>query len=274
MGVLAEIAKRMKDSGISPASFDSEDWEGKRVEWENATPGTLTGVDCPVCLNKGYIRRMGEDGVAYSVECECMAKRRSLRRIEQSGLGDLLDRYTFDAYQTPDAWQKAAKQLALDYVESHDGKWFVASGTVGAGKSHLCTAICGALMDRGCNTRYMLWRDESVKLKAAVNDEAEYAKLMKPLKRVKVLYIDDFLKAGKDRTTGHAKVTEGDINAAFELLNARYNRRDLVTVISTELSMQQIMDIDAGLGSRIYERSKGFLLQIEGQNKNWRLKGN
>lgn len=199
-----------------------------------------------------------------------MPKRRSLRRIRKSGLGDLLDRYTFGAYETPEKWQQTAKQTALDYLTDHE-RWFVVAGTVGSGKTHLCTAICGGLLDTGLEVRYMLWRDHGVQIKAIVNDSEAYAEMVEPLKRVRVLYIDDFWKAARDEN-GKPKVTPGDINLAFEILNARYNRKDLVTIISTELAIEQIMDIDEAIGSRIYERSRGCYLRLDKAGRNWRLK--
>lgn len=200
-----------------------------------------------------------------------MPKRRSLQRIRKSGLGDMLKRYTFENYQTLEEWQRSAKRAGLNYLADHDGKWFVAAGAVGSGKTHLCTAICGGLLDAGLEVRYMLWRDHGVQMKAVVNDSEAYSAMVEPLKQVKVLYIDDLFKTAKD-DRGMKKVTSGDVNLAFELLNARYNRKDLITIISTELSIEQIMDIDEAVGSRIFERSKNFCLRFEGAKKNWRLR--
>lgn len=253
---------------LKPLSY--EEYELKKIEWENAMPGNLQGKHCQVCLNKGYNRKRVIDRTV-TIECRCMAKRRSLRLIQKSGLSDTLERYTFETYQTLEKWQQTAKQKALDYVKDHDGKWFVAAGAVGSGKSHLCTAICGALLDAGLETRYMLWRDHGVQIKAVVNDSEAYSAMVEPLKRVPVLYIDDLFKTAKGES-GTAKFTTGDINLAFELLNARYNRKDLVTIISTELSIEKILEIDEAVGSRIYERSKGCYLRIEGEDKNWRLR--
>lgn len=195
-----------------------------------------------------------------------MPRRRSLRLIRKSGLGDMLERYKFQTYQTPEKWQQMAKKKAMDYIADHDGKWFVAAGTVDSGKTHLCTAICGVMLDAGLEVRYMLWRDHSVQIKAAVNDSEAYSAMVEPLKRVKVLYIDDLFKTAKGEN-GTAKVTTGDINLAFELLNARYNRKDLVTIISTELTIGQIVDIDEAVGSRVYERSNGYYLKLSGEEK-------
>lgn len=242
----------------------------KQARWENEMDGTLSGADCAVCHNKGYVAIVRDREIVHR-DCECMAKRRSVWRIQRSGLSELLERYTFDAYQTPERWQQLAKAKAKQFISDHNGKWFVASGISGSGKTHLCTAICGELMESGFDTRYMLWRSESVKLKAAVTDPEEYYELIEPLKTVPVLYIDDFFKAGKDQRTGKLKITEGDTHLAFDILNARYNDTSKITILSTELSVSEIMDVDMAVGSRIYERSKEYCIYVRGENNNWRI---
>ena len=122
-------------------------------------------------------------------------------------------------------------------------------------------------MDRGVDVRYMLWRDISVRAKALVNDEAEYKRLVDPLKTVRCLYIDDLFKTGKGQ-----EPTTGDVNLAFEILNNRYNDEKKLTIISTERDIEQLLNIDEAVGSRVYERSRDFYLQLSGK-KNWRLMG-
>lgn len=264
MTPLAAGMKKVLDAIGELPQLSSEEYEIERAKSLNERRGELEGEHCPRCLDKGYIAEV-KDGVVKTSECVCMARRRSLARIRKSGLGDMLARYTFDAWQTPEEWQKKAYSKAQDYLQNGTGKWFVATGCVGSGKSHLCTAICGKLLNAGLEVRYMMWRDIGSRIKAAINDTEEYRRLLQPLKTTKVLYIDDFLKAGK------SGVTQGDINLAFELLNYRYNDRKLITVISSELTIEQIMDIDEAVGSRIYERSRDYYLKFTG-NKNWRLK--
>ena len=102
--------------------------------------------------------------------------RESIQRIKSSGLENLLQECTFDTYQIDEEWQRRIKQDAMEFVEDHDRKWFFIGGQVGAGKTHICTAIVGAFLDRGYRCKYMLWRDEAVKLKAVANDDFEYSK--------------------------------------------------------------------------------------------------
>ncbi|MBS6366446.1 MAG: ATP-binding protein [Clostridiales bacterium] len=238
--------------------------ERQIVELCNREPGSLTGVDCPACLNRGYFHRVDETGRRYIEPCGCMEQRRSLERMARSGLSELLTRYTLQAWQTPEPWQRKAKQMALQYAEAQDG-WFVMAGSVGAGKTHLCTALCGLLMEQGLPVRYMMWRDDAVRIKACVNESEEYQRLVEPLKTVKVLYIDDLFKTGKGQ-----QPTSADGSLAFEVLNSRYNDRNLLTIISTERSLDEILEIDEAVGSRIYERSKAYYLPLHAMN--WRLR--
>lgn len=240
--------------------------EERRANILNQRPGSLTGYDCPLCKNRGY-SALVEDGFLITRECSCMAARRVAARMEASGLGNQLDRLTFATFQTPQPWQKAAKAMAMDFVSRQNGAWFVAAGAVGSGKTHLCTAICAALLQGGRQVRYMLWRDDGARMKAAVNDSQEYRRLTDPMKHCAVLYIDDFWKTGQGKP-----VTEGDINLAFDLLNARYSDPGKVTILSTEKTLEELLEIDEAIGSRIFERSKGFYLRVTGPDKNWRLR--
>lgn len=246
------------------------------MEVYNREPGNLPGPPCERCRRKGYVMRI-EDGGRVIGECTCMPARKSIIRMTKSGLGELLDRCTFGAYQTQLPWQQAAKRMAHEYSAAPAGRWFVASGVSGSGKTHLCTAICGQMLQDGLEVRYMLWVDESRRLKAAVNDDGAYQRMIEPLKTVKVLYIDDLFKPRTevDRNTGKRRrvtATAPDITLAYEILNSRVMRSDLLTIISTELSLDDIMELDTALGSRIYQKSKGSYLLMVG-DKNWRLRG-
>lgn len=194
-----------------------------------------------------------------------MTRRRSLRRMELSGLADLSKRYTFDSWQTPERWQSVAKDMALDYVATRSG-WLLAVGRSGSGKTHICSAVCGRLIKAGIEARYVLWRDLTTRAKAILVDAAEYARLIEPLKTVPLLYIDDLFKTGKGQ-----KPTTADVNLAFEILNARYNDSHKLTILSSELRVEDLLDLDEALGSRIYERSKRHYLNFS-DKPNWRLR--
>lgn len=182
-----------------------------------------------------------------------------MRRIRKSGLADMMQRYTFEAYETPTTDRAHIKAKAVEFAALDTG-WYFIAGRSGSGKSHICTAICAELIKRGQEVYCMSWRDESTALKAAVNDPA-YKDRIGKLKTVPVLYIDDFFKGG---------CTPADVKLAFEILNARYLTMALRTIISSEMTIRDILSEDEALGGRIYERSRGFVLQAP--DENWRLK--
>ena len=191
-----------------------------------------------------------------------MKVRRSIQNIEKSGIKGLLNQCTFESFQAVDEWQKDLKSGAQQFLTDHTGKWFFAGGQVGCGKTHICTAICGAFLKQGIPVRYMLWRDEIMKLKSAVNDSSEYQRLIYPLKTAPVLYVDDFFKTGDelDRQGNLVKKrpTTADTQAALEILNYRYINQNLVTIISSERSIDDLLDCDEATGSRIYQRTKDY----------------
>lgn len=222
---------------------------------------TMSEHGCDICGGLGYTVRRTESGELVSKTCKCEIIRRNRLRMERSGLLGLLDSCTFESFQTQEYWQQAAKQAAEKYLTDWKGKWFFIGGSPGTGKTHLCTAICAKLMDGGIPVRYVQWRGNIPAIKAKVNDAEAYAEAMHPLKTVRALYIDDFLKGG---------VTDADKNIAFDLLNARYINPDAITIISTELTIDRILSWDEAIGSRINQRAKDYMLNI-GKKQNWRL---
>lgn len=236
----------------------------------NECQGHLSGDACPQCKNKGVVY-VADGTYVVARECSCMPARKAYWRLKQSGLADSIERYTFENFQVREPWQKAVKDTAVRFLHDQNGAWFFAGGQPGAGKTHICTAIVGALLKRGLSARYMLWKDESTWLKGRINEEA-YDVRVEKLKTVPVLYIDDFFKTPLDVDGTPKKPTPGDVNLAFEILNARYVSRK-PTLITSERLLDELLDFDEAIGSRVYERSKGYTLNLSrDRRKNWRLK--
>lgn len=251
-----------------------------KAELLNSTVGALDkqdGYSCALCKNKGIIAYPEISELGYSTvvfrECVCMKPRRSLRRLEKSGLKSLIKDYTFARFNVYKPWQELMYNAARCYAEKLEG-WFFVGGQSGSGKTHICTAICREFLLNGRAVIYMLWRDTVAQLKAAVTDEKRYAELINEYKTVDVLYIDDLFKSGRSKEAA-AQPTSADINVAFEILNYRYNNPALLTVISSEYSIGDIISIDEAVGGRIYERTKngnGYSINIKrDRDKNYRL---
>ncbi len=252
---------------LATGSTDIATFEQRKVDKENAEVGTLSGIDCPICKNKGYYMEL-RAGEAVQITCRCMKTRNSIKRIKESGLSEALKRLSFDNFKAESEWQSELLGIAKRFADNGEGEWLFIGGQPGIGKTHLCTAIVGRYLDRGYSARYMLWRDDSVRLKSLVNDAYAYAEAINDFKQTDILYIDDFFKTQKGISP-----TAADINLAFELLNYRYVK-NLTTIFSTEKSIAQILDIDEAIGSRIYSKSKNFCQNIApDKKKNYRLGG-
>lgn len=258
------LMRLMAEISAPPSVLSYEETIKRQCDDYNAKPGTLKGMVCRKCRNKGYIAEV-VDGERLMIECECMPARRSMQRIRKSGLADTLDACTFETYEAKEPWQQAAKEKAVAFAGDYVGKWLYIGGQVGSGKTHLCTAIVGELLKAGKAARYMLWRDEMTTLRAMRFDKDAFARRMDAWKNVEVLYIDDLLKS--------RRIEPFELDSTFEILNGRYTRKDLVTIISGEKTIDELIEIDEGLGSRIAHKAKGYTVSI-GRNpaRNWRMK--
>lgn len=255
------------------SGFSFEEHTRRQCEQLNAAVGDKSDYDCPVCHNKGWIYFVTEDNEICSKPCDCTAIRESAAQIRTSGLQRLMNLYTLDKFHTETDLQQRMKNTALRFLEDQTGKWLFAGGQSGAGKSHLCTGVAGELLRRSIAVRYMLWKDESTRIKAVVNDDSEYRKLVESLKTVPVLYIDDLFKPVLDERGQRKQPNPGDIHLAFEIINTRYIA-GLVTIISSEWTIEELQQIDPATGGRIYQMAEGYCLSISpGKEKNYRLKG-
>lgn len=277
MDRLQEILGRLGNTGITSKKMTPKEYEQFKVDGLNATEGNRheeDGYQCNICKNKGWIVKLveDEDGSFHQVccDCKCVEIRNSIMRMKRSGLKDIIKDYTFDKFEDPEPWQKAIKAAAVEYAKNPEG-WFFLGGQSGAGKTHLCTAICREFLLAGKRVRYMLWRDDIVKIKGAVTDSEEYGKIIDQFKTVDVLYIDDLFKTGKAADNSVQKPTGADINVAFEIINYRYNNPSLLTIISSELTEDELIDIDEAIGGRIYERAKAFTIG-KSRDRNYRIK--
>ena len=258
-----------QNSGTDTENINLEE---KRVEWYNAEVGDLDKIDgynCNLCKNKGFIARLSETGSEVHTFCKCRKIRAVLRQAERSGLKNILSDYTFDKYETTEEWQKFIKTKAQTFCKDDIANWFFIGGQVGSGKTMICTAIAGYYIKAGYEVKYMLWNEESKRLKAIAND-VSYQEQINTYKTVDVLYIDDFLK-----TKNGENPTVADINLAFEIINHRLIEGDKITIISSEKTLDEMLDYDEATMSRIYQKTGAYKFNIgKDKSKNYRLRDN
>ena len=257
--------------GRSVPSFDPIAFAKMKADTINSTPGNLTGYECQKCLNRGNMAIPKEDGGVSFRECDCIKIRRCVWEMERSGLKNIIREKTFDTYTATEEWQEAAKLGARAYADTMEG-WLLFCGQSGSGKTHLCTAVCRHRLLAGDEVRYMPWRDKVAELKAKSLDSERRAETISGYKTAQVLYIDDLYKVGK-AADGTSNPTGADISLAFEIINHRYINH-LPTLISTEKTPQELVEIDEATGSRIIEMSGGNAYSIgRDQKRNYRLRG-
>ena len=275
------VAEACAEAGMESGSRTDKmkEYFIKEAEFYNNSEGNLheeDGIVCEICKNKGFVAK-AESPLGYwtvvHYPCSCKPVRDNVNRLNRSGLKNVIEKCRFDTYRTDEPWQNTVKTMAQEYVQQVEKEhgWFFIGGETGAGKSHICTAICRELIHSGKAVQYMRWRDESVKLKACVNDAAAYENAIGELKNAEVLYIDDFFKCG-NTDGGIQKPTGADIGLAFEILNYRSSNPRAITILSSESTMDEIVDIDGATGGRIIEKAGPYILNLSGKEKNYRCK--
>lgn len=266
------------------AEMTAEEREQVKADDHNATAGDMNkedGYNCDICKNRGNIAVVTQNEMfgyyTYGLQdCKCCRIRNAIRRLNRSGLKNRVKECTFERYETQDAWQQTIKDKAMRFAASDGDDWFFIGGQSGAGKTHICTAAAIAKLKQGRELRYMEWREEVPKIKACIKDAPKYEEMMRELKTVAVLYIDDLFKVGR-RPDGEIPMpTQGDINLAFEIINYRSSQPELITIISTERTMAELIEIDEAVAGRIAARSKqnGYCINLSSDSrKNWRMRG-
>lgn len=226
--------------------------------------------DCPVCGGDGWILHE-VDGHRSSEPCVCRKKRIALQRIKNSGLERQIAECTMAAFDAKTAHAELMKDKAEKYIHEVIGggePWLFIGGAVGCGKTHICTAVCGEMIEAGRSVRYMEWLPTARRFKALIN-EVEADDILGRYIDADVLYIDDLFKM--QHLPGQLpRPTEADIRIAFELINHRYNARK-PTLITSEWYLSELMDIDEGTFSRVYQVARDYAITIGREaGKNWR----
>lgn len=227
--------------------------------------------DCPLCKDSGYTEWTQEIGgviYEYAEECICMKQRREMQRLETSNLPDPT-RMSLGQFRTDQDWQIRILDTAYRFAgwspkaADEIPPWFFVGGHPGTGKTHVCTGICCNLIGQGRQVLYRIWNDVAEEMKDKRNTTA-YRQTMKRLQEVDVLYLDDFL---------HGSPSKASLELAWEIVNGRYTNRKQ-TIFSSEHFIQEIIDKDHGLGGRIHERARGFVLGIaRDATRDYRTKG-
>lgn len=215
--------------------------------------------NCPICRDLLYT--FNDQGQA--VPCKCKDKVESLEKLKQCGLEEAFREKTFDNYRPTNKFQLEARSKVIDYCNNFKSTnaSLLITGRPGVGKTHLGAATMTNLIGQNILCKYELYTTMLTNLKQSVMDEENFIREMSKYKNPRVLFLDDFLKG---------KPTDADLKYIFEIVNERYLKKKPF-IISTEMSMKQIISWDEAVGSRLVEMSQGNIIEFGSNVQNHRL---
>lgn len=216
---------------------------------------------CPECGGSGTIIEMVDyygdgDPIPMARRCTCVEARLLEARRQRSGITEAFLKKTFGTFKLegrPEAVVRAY-ETARAYVEafpekSKEGASLALLGASGSGKTHLACAVANALMERGVDVVYFPYTERIRELRQHRFDDQWQEEHGKRFKECGLLLIDDLFKSTPERF---------DFEVMFEILNYRYFEAKPF-VVSSELTPDRLLAMDAAIAGRIIERCRGFL---------------
>lgn len=208
-------------------------------------------------------------------ECECMKLKRLNRLIKSSEITEEFQKMGFKNFDisSVSAQVKSMRDVALNYykcfadIRNTRINSCLLIGQSGSGKTHLLTAVSNGLMrEQQVPVLYFPFLDGMGNISA--NDWERKTEIVQKMKDVDVLFIDDLFKpVGKE-----VKIIKWQADVIIEVLNHRYlNNKPML--ISTELGLERLIDIDEAMASRMFEMASDFTIKIDKSlSNNYRLR--
>lgn len=214
---------------------------------------------CPKCCDTGYVGQK---------ICSCFREALIKENIRSSGIGNLIEKQSFDNFDLSiyedDATKKEmahnlkeAKKYADEF--SRDSKNLLLIGTTGTGKTHLTTAIAKTVIENGFEVLY----DSAQNIVAAFEYDrfksgyGQYEARGEKYLECELLILDDLGTEFSNQFT---------VSCIYNLLNTRLNK-GLPTIISTNLGAGELL---SRYEDRIYSRILGqdtVVLRFLGKDK-------
>ncbi len=199
-------------------------------------------VNCPICKNKGYIKRVKwvddyKRWEVFAARCACWNR----RQVEKIGV---LPAFSFETFIATEEWQQKMVDAAHAWCMDPKGTLYI-GGQIGSGKTHIAMACAQDLIDRGKQIKIMTWSSDSQWLKRAGD---QYLPYVGSYRSIPILYIDDLFRS----RTGSSRdsISEADRNIAYDILDYRC-AREMPTIITSEFSLSELCSIDPAIGGRV-----------------------
>lgn len=145
-------------------------------------------------------------------------------------------------------------------------------GQVGSGKTHLAIATCNKILEK-YPVKYMSYTKDIHDLKFNMTDTEFYNKKISEYRSIAVLFIDDLFKGFEK---GDYSKARAELRIMYDIINYRYDNKKAM-IITTELTIEQLLNIDEALGSRIIEMTNNFetgtkyRIELKGEELNYRI---
>lgn len=245
--------------------------EVKQVGYESRKPE----YDCSKCLDRqGYIEIQNDQEVW--VRCNCIQWRKVRRLMKSSDITDNFTKLGFKNFNTDrkdhqvvDMYRCAnAYYSEFDNARNDRQNSISLLGQPGSGKTHLLMAISNNLLKKKhVPVQYFPFVEGFSDLK---DDFDQLEAKLDRMKQVDVLFIDDLFKPAR----GKPRATEWSVEQMYNVINYRYLNHNPI-MISSELNIDQLCDVDEALGTRIFEMCKDYVVEVQGDRKrlNHRLGG-
>ncbi|MFJ7974872.1 ATP-binding protein [Peribacillus sp. NPDC096379] len=212
----------------------------------------------------------------FSKRCACIKQKKMERLLKASDITDEFKKLGFknfslegkpqiivDMYDCSSSYLKRFLAIRTDRANS-----IALLGQPGSGKTHLLTAIANNLMQRkNISVLYFPYVEGFNDLK---DDFEKLATKLARMRQVDVLFIDDLFKPLK----GEPRATIWQIEQMYAVINYRYlNHKPIL--VSSELTVDEIVNVDEALGTRIYQMCQNYTVAIKGDRNilNYRLAG-
>lgn len=232
--------------------------------YQTGSPPQTLAVDyeCPKCRDQtGYMITLDDGRDAWRI-CDCAVRKRVKRLMKSSHITPEFQAYTFDGFVTANrpACVVNAHRSAVYYaghfpdIRDRRRNSMAFLGPPGSGKTRLMIAACNELIAHGVSVHYFPWVEGSNDLRDAVKGGDSVQELLGAMKAAELLFVDDLFK-------GRDKPTPFQLECLFDVINHRYLNHGPIFV-SSERDIDSMCDVDEGLGSRIYEMCRDFLVPM------------
>ncbi len=216
---------------------------------------------CQVCHGAGYLAQdlpVDDPNFGKIVPCACKEKEMKQKRRLELGRLARLDSHrdqTFDTFDATVPGAQEAFRMARAYADDPQG-WFVLSGPVGCGKTHLAAAIANVCLERDSLVIFSTVPEllDHLRTAFAPTNEMPYHELFDRIREAYLLVLDDL---GVEHSTAWA--TE----KLFQIINYRYEYR-MPTIVTTNTDLKSL-DIriqsrltDLGLVRRCHMKAQDY----------------